>query len=110
MPKAEWTPSAKHDLSDIGHYIGFKQRRPTTAENVVRQLNDKCNEYAESPLIGTKAPQLGEDCRIFSHKRWVVVYRPLPDGIQVIRILDGARDYPRLFWSLNGGPWQAANS
>ena len=97
MAKTDWTPAAKADLSDIGYYIGVEQHRPMTAEKILRELNDKCNNYAESPHIGTEAPHLGEGCRVFSHKRWIVVFRPLIDGIEVIRILDGARDYPNLF-------------
>ena len=47
--------------------------------------------------MGTARPDLGEDLRVFSHKRYVIVYRALADGIEVLRVVDGARDYPSLF-------------
>ncbi len=97
MLGAQWTPAAKADLLDIGYYIGVEQHRPMTAEKIVRELYAKCAQYAENPLIGTEATHLGEQCRTFPYKRWVVIYRPLNRGIQVLRIFDSARDYPSLF-------------
>jgi plasmid stabilization system protein ParE len=47
--------------------------------------------------MGTARPDLGGDLRVFSHKRYVIVYRALADGIEVLRVVDGARDYPSLF-------------
>jgi len=35
--------------------------------------------------------------RVFTHKRWVVVFRPIDNGIEVMRILDGSRDFSRIF-------------
>jgi plasmid stabilization system protein ParE len=40
---------------------------------------------------------LGEDVRIFTHGRYVVVYRPLDDGIDMLRVFRGEQDFPRLF-------------
>jgi plasmid stabilization system protein ParE len=50
-------------------------------------------------VIGTARPDLGELHRIFTHKRWVIIFRPIAGGIEVLRVLDGSRDYPRLFGS-----------
>ena len=91
MLGAQWTPAAKADLLDIGYYIGVEQHRPMTAEKILRELYAKCDQYAENPLIGTEATHLGDRCRTFPYKRWVVIYRPLDIGIQVLRIFDGAR-------------------
>ncbi|MEX2315742.1 MAG: hypothetical protein WD669_01230 [Pirellulales bacterium] len=40
---------------------------------------------------------LGESHRVFAHKRWVVVFRPIEGGIEVLRVLDGSREFTRLF-------------
>jgi toxin ParE1/3/4 len=98
------TPAAEDDLLEIAHYIAVEQSRPQTAERVIDDLIAKCGEYAISPLAGTAAPVLGADYRLFHFKRWVVVYRPITDGIEVMRIFDGARDYPRFFGAAPQGP------
>ena len=44
-----------------------------------------------------------QDLRIFScgatsnPRRYVVLYLPMHDGIQVVRVIEGHRDYPALF-------------
>lgn len=91
------TEAAENDLREIAYYIAVNDGRPSTADKIVDEILEKCRGYAESPDIGTRADQLGPDYRLFAHKRWVVIYRAVSDGILVLRIVDGARDYPSLF-------------
>jgi plasmid stabilization system protein ParE len=100
MPRADWTRQAKADLEDIYEFIARRDRL-TVAKDVVRRLRDHCEEYASlaasGNVLGTAYDNLAEGVRIFTHQRWVVVFRPIHDGIEVLRIFDGSRDYPRLF-------------
>jgi toxin ParE1/3/4 len=97
------TPQAQQDIDDIYDYIGRRDRRPATADLVVSELTQECQEYADifarGSIIGTARHDLGESYRVFTHKRWVVVFRSIPDGIEVMRVLDGSRDFTRLFQS-----------
>jgi plasmid stabilization system protein ParE len=101
MTHARWTKLARQDLKAIGRYIGRQERRPSVAAKILREINAKCNEYAEAfargSIIGSDGSELGEGCRYFTHKRWVVIFIPTSGGIEVLRILDGSRDFPRLF-------------
>ncbi len=97
MPDVELTPAAAQDLEDIGYYIGIDQHRPSIAETILREIDATCRLYATQPLMGTSRPDLGESYRVFHHKRWVIIYRPISDGIEILRVVDGARDYPSLF-------------
>jgi toxin ParE1/3/4 len=97
MSRVARTPVAERDLDGIFDYIAEESGRPTTAVAILREIAQKCALYAQQPEMGTSRPDLGADIRVFSHKRYVVVYQPLPDGIEVLRVIDGARDYPSLF-------------
>ncbi len=97
MANVAWTPAAKTDLADLAHYIAYEDRRPITADRIVDEIIAKCDSYAVQPLTGIATPHLGDDYRRFVCKRWVIIYRPITDGIEVLRILDSARDYPTLF-------------
>jgi len=97
MPQALWTPQAERDLEEIVTYLGVEQNRRVTARKIAAEFHEKCDLHATMPLGGTARPDLGEHYRIFSHKRWVVVFRPDQESIEVLRVFDGARDYPRLF-------------
>lgn len=96
MPQAVRTLAAESDLLELSHFIAIDQRRPATAERLIDELVEKCTLYATNPTLGIAAPHLGVDFRIFRFKRWVVIYRPIDVGIEVLRIVDGARDYPSL--------------
>lgn len=101
MVRAKWTSPAREDLKEIGRYIGRHERRPSIAAKILREITAKCDEYAkvfaDGSVIGSDAEELGEGCRIFSHKRWVIVFEPINGGIEILRVLDGSRDYRRLF-------------
>ena len=79
VAKALWTPEAREDLKSIALYIGREDRRPATAAKIAREIKAKCDEYAaafaEGSVIGTRRPELGENHRVFSHKRWVIIFR-----------------------------------
>jgi plasmid stabilization system protein ParE len=101
MAKAKWTSVAREDLKEVGRYIGRHEGRPSVAAKIVREIHAKCDDYSEAfaagSVIGSDASELGEGCRIISHLRWVIVIEPIEGGIEVLRIVDGSRDYAQLF-------------
>ncbi|NOY28856.1 MAG: type II toxin-antitoxin system RelE/ParE family toxin [Planctomycetes bacterium] len=101
MASLVWTVPARQDVDDIYDFIANSDGRPLIADNMTREIIQKCETYAEAfsagNLIGTLRPHLGEHLRVFSYKRWVVVFLPLEDGIEVVRVVDGSRDYGKLF-------------
>ncbi len=82
------TPLAKEDLRDIVRFI--RRDRPQAARNVSRRLRETCRLIAGHPDIGER--RLADDIRTFSSERWVVAYRLLNNCVQVVRVVDGARD------------------
>ncbi len=50
--------------------------------------------------MGDPRDDLGPGLRSFPfRKNYVVIYRPLDDGIDMLRVFHTAHDYPRLFQS-----------
>jgi plasmid stabilization system protein ParE len=101
MGVAYRTQAADNDLRDIAFQIGVESGRPSTAERIVDELVDCCDQLAGvSPASrpGTAAPELGRGVRLFSHRRWVIIFRHLQEGILVLRIADGSQAY--LSWKL----------
>lgn len=95
MPRVVWVPRAESDLEEIAYQIGVTDARPAVADKIVDEIQEKCSLYASSPLMGTRLNIGGDDYRVFTHKRWV--YTALDDGILVQAVVDGARDFSRLF-------------
>lgn len=91
-------PQAEADLKEIGYYIGRQSGSVIVATRYLADLDARMEAYARQPLMGESREDLGPDLRSFSFRRnYVVIYRPLADGIDVLRVFHTARDYGRLF-------------
>ena len=97
MPPVDLDVQAVADLDAIYDYIGIENHSPLAADRFLDALGEKLGLYALQPLMGELRPDLGEGIRIFSFDNYVVIYRPTEDGIDVLRVLEGHRDYPALF-------------
>jgi toxin ParE1/3/4 len=101
MAYVHWTTASETDMEGIYAYIAFQHGRRSTAKKILRDLRQQCDEYAAlfaaGSVLGTARDDLGESFRLFSHKRWLVVFRPIENGIEVLRVVDGSRDYGQLF-------------
>ena len=95
MPVAIWTPKAELDLEDILYYIRVTAGRPLTAQRIGQEIVIAAERQALLPVSGSRHPAAPSEWRYFRHKRWLVFYQPHPQGIEVMRIVDGSRDLPR---------------
>jgi toxin ParE1/3/4 len=95
MPQVIWTPIAESDLDDILFYIAFADRNPATGERIYYEIRDRVVEHVEKRLPGHKHPDAPTGWLYLRHKRWLLFYQPIPDGIEVMRVIDAARDMPR---------------
>jgi plasmid stabilization system protein ParE len=96
MSVAQRTDAADADLRGIAFQIGVESGRPLTADKIIDEIAGCCDRIAESSSIsqlGTIASELGPGVRLFSYRRWVIVFRYASDGILVLRIADGSQDY-----------------
>ncbi|MDG5495352.1 type II toxin-antitoxin system RelE/ParE family toxin [Niveispirillum sp. BGYR6] len=90
MPLVEFSQQADRDLIIIWRFIADNNK--AAADALVRKLGKSARLYAQNPAMGRLSPQLGADIRCFPLGRYLIFYRPQPDGILVIRILHAARD------------------
>lgn len=98
MATAHILPAADQDVEDLADYIGVERGNPHAAREFLTEFYRKCEVYARQPEMGDMRKDLSEGIRSFTFKRnYVVIYRPLDDGIDVLRVFHGVRDYRRLF-------------
>jgi plasmid stabilization system protein ParE len=96
MAVAYRTKSADDDVRNIACQIGIESNRPLTANRIIDELLDCCDRLAELSRVsqvGTAAPELGRGIRLFSHRRWVIVFRYVDEDVLILRIADGSQDY-----------------
>jgi toxin ParE1/3/4 len=95
MPSAVWAPRAKSDLAQILHYIRSTGGRPQTAERLGHEIISAAEQHANLPTSGSRHIAAPPAWRYIRFKRWLIFYQPNPQGIEVMRVIDGARDLPR---------------
>lgn len=83
-------PAAEEDLECIGDYIS--EDNPSRALTFVQELREKCRRLAEMPKSAPARPELGRNIRSRPAGNYVIYYRPLSEGIEVIRILHTRRE------------------
>ena len=88
-------PRAEADLIEIWNYIA--QDSPTRADKLLDEIDEKSQTLAQSPFIGKARDELGRKIRSFPIGNYVLFYQPIEGGIDIIRVLHGARDIDALF-------------
>jgi plasmid stabilization system protein ParE len=95
MPIAVWSPKAEYDLEEILISIRVASEMPLTARRIGEEIVEAVNDQANSPNDGARYFAAPSDWRYFRHKRWLIFFQPHALGIEVMRVVDGARDLPR---------------
>jgi toxin ParE1/3/4 len=95
MARVERRPQAEADILDIWLYI--TEDSLLDADRWVDRLDETFTLWSRQPLMGRARDSLAPGLRSFAFGRYVVFYLPLPDGIDVVRVLHGARDLEAVF-------------
>jgi plasmid stabilization system protein ParE len=95
MPIAVWAPRAENDLEEILYYIRVTAGRPLTAQRIGEEIVAAMDRQAALPNSGSRHIAAPPEWRYVRQKRWLLFYQPHPHGIEVMRVVDGARDLPR---------------
>jgi toxin ParE1/3/4 len=88
-------PAASADLEDIWWYVA--QDSPAAADRLLDRIQEKLLSLSQFPHMGASRDDLIPRLRSFSVSNYVIFYFPLEDGIEVIRVLHGARDAEVIF-------------
>lgn len=97
MPVIVKRPRAKSDLAEIWDYSADDTE--ARADAFIEKIDEKFQALAARPLMGRLRDELAEGLRSFPIDRYIIFYLPLPDGIEVVRVLHSARDLNPIFHS-----------
>ena len=95
MSEVRETPLAESDLDAIWFYIA--QDSPGQATRFLRTIDEKCRTLADAPMIGRSRPELAPGLRSLPVGNYAIFYRPIEDGIEIVRVLHQSRDIEALF-------------
>ena len=90
MSRVTRRPHAEADILEIWGYIA--EDSVVAADRWVDKLDEKFALWATQPMMGRARDELSPGIRSLAFGRYVVFFQPLPDGMDVVRVLHGSRD------------------
>ena len=91
------TTEAEEDL--IGIWIYIARDNPAAADATLRGIDEKFSMLAENPRIGRALPELRKGMRRWPFGEYLILYREIPEGVEIVRVVHGARDLKRVMQS-----------
>ena len=83
------TAQAEEDLIDIWLYIA--QDNPTSADKLLDNFEEKGRLLANNPQLVQERPDIAEDFRHLPVGRYLMLYREITGGIELVRVVQGMR-------------------
>jgi toxin ParE1/3/4 len=90
---------ASRDLNEIADY--FAENSLEAGDRFFRAFNRKCQQLVAFPNSGKSYATIRPDLRGLSLEGYVIFYRILDDGIEILRVVSGRRDFPSVFEESN---------
>ncbi|HUT09631.1 MAG TPA: type II toxin-antitoxin system RelE/ParE family toxin [Thermoguttaceae bacterium] len=89
MAKIVRTSRAELDLAEIWTYIA--RDNPDAADRMIRRIDQRLRVLLAEPTMGEPMEQYRPGLRATAVGNYVIYYSPTPEGIEVYRVLHGAR-------------------
>ena len=102
MARFTRTVQAEEDLIEIWTHIASDN--VAAADRVPDRIDEVSARLADNPRMGPARPDLAESLRYFVVGRYLIIYREAPGGVEIVRVVHGARHLPSLF----GESWSRA--
>ena len=97
MSRYVLTIPAKQDLKEINRYI--IRYNPDVARRLNEKIKQQCKLLADFPNMGQSCDNFARGLRSFPVEDYLIFYRPIDDGVEVVRIVSGYRDLETVFLS-----------
>ena len=93
--KYELTQPARRDLKDIWTYLA--EYNANSADKYLRDFSKKFKLLADNPKLGREQDNFILNLRSFPFKDYVIFYFPIENGVEIYRVMHGARDVDSVF-------------
>ncbi|WP_217572178.1 type II toxin-antitoxin system RelE/ParE family toxin [Mesorhizobium sp. GbtcB19] len=87
-------PEAEADIEAIALYIA--EDSPSAALRWYSEMLSYCQRIAEMPGMGIARPEVRADLRTFPVGNYLILYRQIEGGAEIVRVIHGARRWQEL--------------
>lgn len=93
MPRLLRSTEAEEDLIKI--WLVIAQDNPAAADTMLRHIDEKFVLLARNPKLGRALPELREGMRRWPIGQYLILYREISGGVEIVRVIHGKRDLKR---------------
>jgi len=90
MARFSHSRQARADLVEIWNYIA--EDNPQAADKLLDRIDKKCRTLAQYPYMGRERDDIKRGVFSFPVRNYIIFYTQTDDGIEIVRVLHGARD------------------
>lgn len=91
-----FTVPASRDIESIIDFVADNSSFDE-AERLLKKINQKCQTLANFPSMGRSRDELSPSLRSFPVDDYLIFYRLIEGGIEVVRVISGYRNLDALF-------------
>lgn len=95
-PQFRLTEPAVQDIKQIADYIA-QQSGLDAADRFLSKLDAKFSTVAQFPNLGRKRDEILSNSRSLSLNNYLILYLPIGQDIEILRVVSGYRDLTALF-------------
>ncbi|MBB4200173.1 plasmid stabilization protein [Rhodoblastus sphagnicola] len=98
MSPVRYTHQAREDLLDIWSALA-ERASEAVADRIYDHIEEVCGLLKAHPQLGRARAEIHPDARAIVIERWLALYRVTGDSVQIVRVIDGARDLSLVEWA-----------
>ncbi len=87
--------AAENDLLSIWRYIA--SGNPDVATHVLHNIDEKCVLLGDNPKLVPARPDIAPEMRYFTVNNYLILYREISNGVEIVRVVHGARNLTDIF-------------
>ena len=95
MSQFRISTQAAQDIGNIWKYVAPNNLK--AANRLFDTLRESFPKLAKFPQLGRERSELAPFLRTFPVKNYLIFYRPIDEGIEIVRILHGSQDIETIF-------------
>ncbi|MFZ2277378.1 MAG: type II toxin-antitoxin system RelE/ParE family toxin [Prosthecobacter sp.] len=94
MARVVYSEIAKADLREIWDYVSDDSQ--LQADRLMERIRSKLEHLAQWNTLGRPRPEMAQNCRSYPFGKYCFFFRPVDNGIEVIRVIHSARDLDQI--------------
>src|SRR5258707_4949020 len=95
MARYRLSRKAEEYLLEIWRYLA--ENDPAAATKFIRALHQHFTLLADNRSMGQARPDIAPELRYFPVKRYLILYRLITEGVEIVRVVHGSRNLGALF-------------